>query len=217
MTSGEERIFCSRCKEWRTLDNFVIHTQNPELMYRPRKSCKVCQNQYKRAWESKRKYEPLPPGVTTKVCVRCKQEKPLTEFYKLRTGKWGLDPRCRECKAKGEAVRQRSKWHKIREAEVERLYGLSPDAYEALYQEQGKACAICGMPSPKNPLHVDHDHATGQVRGLLCSRCNTLIGHAQEKTAVLERAAAYLYAEMHNLNSRKVIARIDFEMKRYEW
>lgn len=49
---------------------------------------------------------------------------------------------------------------------------LSPDEYEALLEAQGGVCAICGNPPAKRRLSVDHDHATGKVRGLLCFRCN---------------------------------------------
>jgi hypothetical protein len=85
------------------------------------------------------------------------------------------------------------------------LYGIAPEEYALLYDVQEGRCAICGavkLPSgsglpgggAQNVLVVDHDHATGAVRGLLCSACNVLLGHAKERVDVLESAAAYLRA-----------------------
>jgi hypothetical protein len=50
--------------------------------------------------------------------------------------------------------------------------GITDDDYEALLAAQGGGCAICGNPPKTRRLHVDHDHKTGKVRGLLCHRCN---------------------------------------------
>lgn len=72
-------------------------------------------------------------------------------------------------------------------------YGLTPEDYEQLLAAQGGACAICRKP-PKvgKPLNVDHCHATGAVRGLLCFRCNFGMSFFGEDPATLERAAAHL-------------------------
>ncbi len=63
-----------------------------------------------------------------------------------------------------------------------------------LEAQQGK-CAICGRDDV--PLVVDHNHATGKVRGMLCNQCNTMIGYCRESIDILVRGAAYLYAEQH--------------------
>jgi Recombination endonuclease VII. len=67
------------------------------------------------------------------------------------------------------------------------------ELYERLLAEQGGVCAICGNPPKTRRLHVDHDHKTGRVRGLLCYRCNRLL--ASYVTApLLVHALAYLGA-----------------------
>lgn len=70
--------------------------------------------------------------------------------------------------------------------------GLSPADYQAMLDEQGGVCAICGDPPGVQALAVDHDHATGYVRGLLCTNCNHLLGKAKDNRTVLEAAIAYL-------------------------
>jgi hypothetical protein len=71
-------------------------------------------------------------------------------------------------------------------------YGLTQAAFEAMLAEQDGLCAICSLPmsTPK----IDHDHSTGRVRGLLCSPCNTGIGHLKDSPEVLFAAYQYLAA-----------------------
>ena len=70
-----------------------------------------------------------------------------------------------------------------------RLYGLSPEQLRSL----GWTCRICGaLSSGKRGLHIDHDHTTNTVRGLLCGRCNTAIGSFNDSPSLLRRAARYL-------------------------
>lgn len=78
---------------------------------------------------------------------------------------------------------------------VYRKYGITRDKYRALYFHQQGVCAICGEPerTERNALlAVDHDHVTGQVRGLLCSHCNRAIGLLRDDPEVIERAALYV-------------------------
>lgn len=69
-------------------------------------------------------------------------------------------------------------------------YGLTPAEFDAMLATQGGACLICALPM-KQPV-VDHDHATGAVRGLLCRKCNSALGLFSDCLDTLARAAAYL-------------------------
>lgn len=78
--------------------------------------------------------------------------------------------------------------------------GIDAARYQEMLHEQGGGCAICGQPErhrdgssdkPKD-LAVDHDHATGVVRALLCSACNTALGLFNDSTDLLAKASAYL-------------------------
>lgn len=77
-----------------------------------------------------------------------------------------------------------------------RRYGISVDNYEAMLATQNGKCAICGSPNPgvagRKHFTIDHDHATGGVRGLLCMRCNSALGLFQENPEILEQAVLYL-------------------------
>lgn len=72
-------------------------------------------------------------------------------------------------------------------------YGLTTQEWGALVDAHGSRCAICGRHEPHpSALAIDHDHATGKVRGLLCRACNTGLGQFRDSIAMLEKALAYL-------------------------
>ena len=74
-----------------------------------------------------------------------------------------------------------------------RVYGLTPEDYDALWKEQGKVCAACGATEPRGgKWHIDHCHETKQVRGILCSSCNLALGLAGESVNVLLGLLAYV-------------------------
>lgn len=75
---------------------------------------------------------------------------------------------------------------------LRRKYGITMEQYTAMLAAQGGVCAICGGGDGSRRLAVDHCHATGKVRALLCASCNTSLGRLGEDPVVLERAAAYL-------------------------
>lgn len=75
-------------------------------------------------------------------------------------------------------------------------YGITIAQYDALAEAQGGGCALCGKACTTGKrLAVDHDHATGRVRGLLCRKCNRGLGHFDDDPAALRRAADYLTAQ----------------------
>lgn len=135
-----------------------------------------------------------------KTCTYCKLEKPITEFYprKDRPGKFIAN--CKKCsKINNRRYRDkeyRKKWaasyyqrnkHKI----GLKKYGLSVEDYDTKLKSQDQACAICKR-QDNSRLFVDHCHKTGQIRGLLCSSCNFLLGHANESKQILLNSVEYL-------------------------
>lgn len=73
-----------------------------------------------------------------------------------------------------------------------RKYGISLERYNELFKIQGGVCAICGGNRGKRRLAVDHDHATGTVRGLLCGLCNITVGLVEDSEILLEKTRLYL-------------------------
>jgi hypothetical protein len=113
-----------------------------------------------------------------KKCTKCGVEKPLSEFYKNRN-----KPRT-DCKICHEKVKMKSKVG---------AYGLTLEQYSNLFIKQNNKCGICGCVFiNKKHTHIDHNHKTGTVRGLLCHGCNTAIGLFKESTNNLKSALKYL-------------------------
>jgi hypothetical protein len=91
---------------------------------------------------------------------------------------------------------------KAQNNELQRHYGISLEDYKAVLHEQAGGCAVCGRPpgsvatgnKSKGTLAVDHDHATGVFRGLLCTNCNLGIGSFFDNPELLVKAATYLQA-----------------------
>jgi len=83
--------------------------------------------------------------------------------------------------------------NRIRERSLKTNYGIDNVIYEKMFELQGRVCAICKEPCSKgNNLAVDHCHLTGQVRGLLCHRCNMSLGTFKDNLSLFRSASSYL-------------------------
>ena len=120
-----------------------------------------------------------------KQCRSCGVEKPLSEYFVRRdTGKHRND--CIQCQRDKKNAKQYAT-----------MYGITLSDYDKLFEEQGGTCALCYLPQHdprKNRLCVDHDHVTGEVRGLLCSNCNVGLGLLKDDERILINAIRYLRA-----------------------
>lgn len=118
-------------------------------------------------------------------------------------------PRCREHRLafkRAQHARKHAEW-------IFRTYGITAAEYWAIYEAQGGLCYICRRAKGKDRdgngrgkmLSVDHDHKTGEVRGLLCGPCNKdVLGHLRDSVDALNRAVTYLL----DPPARKVLARL---------
>jgi|TARA_R110000822_G_scaffold108650_1_gene238211 hypothetical protein len=77
---------------------------------------------------------------------------------------------------------------------MRKQYGISTEQFAELLEFQGGGCAICAKPieNIRRRMNIDHDHETNKVRGILCTGCNTGIGHLGDNTEGLKRALYYL-------------------------
>jgi hypothetical protein len=136
-----------------------------------------------------------------RVCTKCKVEKDISEFHRWSQGPDGYHYHCKSCKA---SYRKRYDAQprvtmSSREYQLIRKYGVTLDAYNEMFESQGGVCAVCARPETRlnrsgdiAPLAVDHNHNTGEVRGLLCRDCNIAIGHANEDITRLTKMIQYL-------------------------
>jgi hypothetical protein len=153
----------------------------------------------------------------SKVCTNCKQTKSPTEFSKQKTTKDGLKCRCKACDKENresnltyhkeyyETRATKSKKYNKRDPnlsakEINRnnhlmyKYKITQDDYNKMFEEQKGCCLICNKHQNKvdKPLNIDHSHASGKVRGLLCWECNVALGKFKDNISLLENAISYL-------------------------
>jgi hypothetical protein len=95
-----------------------------------------------------------------------------------------------------------------RDAHLRRTFGITQADYEELLAQQGGGCVICGRRPTKVSLHVDHDHETGEIRGLLCVGCNNALGQFHDDPMLLERAADYVSADQRPFVQELAVAEL---------
>lgn len=127
-------------------------------------------------------------------CIDCRKRKPMSEYYwRNNASKKSRQRRCKPCHGKN--VRANSDRKAVRR---KMAYGLTAAGFDQLWREQAGRCAICRDELDREAdrsVNVDHCHFDEQVRGLLCTRCNTGLGHFRDDPELLWAAAAYLMKE----------------------
>ena len=156
-----------------------------------------------------------------KSCSKCKEIKPVAEFYPSKTTKQGLMSHCKPCHSNSMDRRKRLAYYKEyrtkyrekmkamqmlwyqkksredptawKDRSLRKRYGITLADRDMLKLQQEGLCAICRLPDELGrELHVDHDHATGKVRALLCNNCNAGLGYFRENSEIMVRALTYL-------------------------
>lgn len=129
-------------------------------------------------------------------CPKCGEDKPADEFASDRTQRSGRNGYCRACRAAWAREHRRRDPAADHRARLRRRYGITPEQYDTMLAEQGGRCAICRTDQPggngNRTFHVDHDHDSGAVRGLLCSECNTGLARFRDDPHLLTAAVWYL-------------------------
>jgi hypothetical protein len=133
-----------------------------------------------------------------KRCSKCKVPKPLNEFHKRKSSKDGYDHHCKIC---GNS-RHREKYStdseyrsRKKHSYIRTVYKLTEAEHSKLISKHNGKCGICDTDfKSKRTTYIDHDHATGKVRGLLCPKCNILLGASMDNIKILQSAISYLKA-----------------------
>ncbi|MGW2632450.1 endonuclease VII domain-containing protein [Streptomyces chattanoogensis] len=171
---------CARCRKEQPCAAFGRHKGRPVGL---QDYCKPCARRYAKDWDKRKRAErralkagpPVPPGH--KRCRKCGEVKPHSEWDRNRRASDGLSTRCKACRAV-----------EGREGHLKRQYGITVAERETMITQQNGLCPICLRP---DPVHVDHCHKTGKVRGVLCFNCNSALGKLGDDPDAIRRAIAY--------------------------
>jgi hypothetical protein len=173
---------CPQCKEFRPQSEFSRDRARPDGLAFYCKGCfsrqaaAAYRRKRARAGKTVRDRVVVPDGF--KACSLCQQVKSLDEFHVARAQAKGRNCYCKPCRSQLDRAKR-----------FMREYGLTEQALVELIESQGGVCAICRY---RPAEHVDHDHLTGEVRGVLCFPCNAALGHFKDRIDLLMRAANYL-------------------------
>jgi hypothetical protein len=155
---------CVACGEWKDTSEFYLYKKTGT--FRP--ACKACTVAKSRAWNVANPARRIETNRS----------------YKLAHAEQILLGRSK--------YKRKTTTEETRDGRLKRNYGISSRDYDNLSNSQNGACAICGGDNGGKFFHVDHDHVTGAVRGLLCNNCNAGIGFLKDDVGLLGRAVEYL-------------------------
>ena len=178
---------CNRCLETKNLHQFYKSKKYKDgyLAF-----CKDCNRNYDQSRCSKHSG---PKIDGDKLCSSCQKVLSVSDFTKRLRNKDGLRSRCKYCDRRGENDYRKRNPESDAKRKLKQKYNLSLEEYKRMVSAQENKCYICGKIAR---LNVDHNHKTGQVRKLLCHKCNAGIGMFDENITILEQTI--LYIKEHN-------------------
>ncbi|MHB8147093.1 MAG: endonuclease VII domain-containing protein [Vulcanimicrobiaceae bacterium] len=209
---------CAECKSLCPVDRFNIRADRANGALRSQ--CKDCVNRGQREQRRQRglgkggaRRKPYADGL--KHCSACSAYRPPEMFGESNRTWDKRKAHCRYCVTRGMAAsreRRNVRNPATRLKERARRYGLSVEAYQALFCAQDGRCAICAEVLDREMSHIDHCHATGKVRGILCRSCNHGLGNFR---ATIQRFLEPLLNICKEIPNRNGNARsIDIEQMR---
>ena len=159
----------------------------------------VYNSEYRKKWEkskSRRRADchPKKPHRGRGLCAACYGRWLYANSTKYRQGKL-------EVVAKWKARNEEQKKKTDRNSRLKKKYGITETDYQNLLRKQNGNCAICGGKNKSRRLHVDHDHKTGKVRGLLCLRCNGSLSWVEQ--IIIKSHSEWIKAALKYLGHEK--------------
>jgi len=148
----------------------------------------------------------------TRTCIKCGEDKELKEFYNSRRKQDNYEERrtteCKKCSREQRVGHYHKNKQKLLDYHMFRNYGLTREDYDKMLDDQGGTCAICNkkneaktMNKELRKLSVDHDHDTGEIRGLLCMNCNFGVGNFKDSIEILKKVIKYLEKSNGNVQT----------------
>lgn len=165
---------CKECRKKRKKENDIY----------------IAENGYKRTPEQRERMSSghLGQEPWNKDLGGCKRGHDPSLYVRMPSGVYV----CLGCKREnGAKYREKNKKHILIMNRIGR-YGITMGEFKALWEKQKGFCAICEEVLDKNKYRIDHDHASGKVRGLLCSSCNAAIGLLKDSPEIISNAARYV-------------------------
>jgi hypothetical protein len=168
-TTTEATKVCTKCGHEKAVDQFHIDRAQPDGR---KYACRLCTNKVKARWRGRNRQRVL---VQKKASYDRHRERYIAYYA---------------------SDRRKKNWFAWK---LMRNFGITVDQFADLLEAQAGRCAICGrLPEEanghkhKHRLHVDHDHKTGKVRGLLCNLCNVGLGSFKDDVDLMLDAVSYL-------------------------
>ena len=206
-TKKMETKTCSRCKKEKSVTEFWKNSRALDKLY---SYCISCQKLSKQVSTARKRGIKIPytsvtlnkPKVknTEKYCLRCEQSLSKTEFTYCNKTRDKLYNYCKSCSAKA----SRTQYNKNSKSQIGihyynmlslyQYYKLTEYDFQELMNSQKGVCKICYVDFGElsRRASVDHCHATGKIRGLLCGNCNTLLGKIEAQEHLLQNIITYL-------------------------
>lgn len=182
---------CRDCSEEKPLEDFPPSKKNRDgrgSYCRPCMRVRATASYRKRMAEQGRDLRERLDIPGHRRCPDCGQVLPLEEFPRNRRDALGRGRYCKPChNQRGRDSLERAGG--ARGYHLKRRYGISAAEAAAIVEAQGGLCAIC---RERPAAHIDHDHATGAVRGALCFTCNVGLGNFRDREDLLLKAFDYL-------------------------
>lgn len=185
---------CGCCGKTKSIDNFYYHKRGESKRASFCKDCtKELVKEHHKMCITRNQNIDNPFNLKTKVCRVCGKSKSISEFYKDRTRIDSFRGDCKECASDYSKTSQHKHQKINRGHRLKRVFGITLEEYDRLFESQKGVCAICGKPDMTGRrLAIDHNHQTGEIRGLLCGMCNVTLGRVQESAELLKRMIEYL-------------------------
>ena len=132
-------------------------------------------------------------------CTLCETYKTWDHFSSHKSSTTGYYSRCKKCSQAAHLQWKRKRGNRLKarrashNSKIKKEYGIDINDYDKIFEAQGGKCKICGGGTSKHFFATDHNHSNGNVRGLLCARCNTGLARFMDRVENLERAVKYMH------------------------